>query len=130
MRRNFRLAFLLALLVVFGSLTAHAGKVAVLLEQPYGHLGFLTPTGHVAIYLSDVCAETPVKLRRCDPGERGVVISRYHGFDHYDWVAIPLLPYLYAVTEPDQIPEEASRDLAMRLRNQYRREYLLKYVPD
>src|SRR6185312_15618347 len=112
------------------SVSAHAGKIALLLEQPYGHFGSMHPTGHVSVYLSDVCAETPVKLRRCDPGERGVVISRYHRIDGYDWMAMPLLAYLYAVDEPDEIPDEISRPLAKRMRNQYRLAHLLAYVPD
>lgn len=109
---------------------ARAGKVALLLEQPYGKLGTVDPLGHAAIYLSDVCAETPILLRRCDPGETGVVLSRYHHIDGYDWVAMPLLPYLYAVKKTREIPENANRSMVRRLRNDYRRTYLLKYVPD
>ena len=47
-------------------------------------------TGHAAVYLSGVCAETPLVLRRCGPGETGVVLSRYDGrtrtvvASHYD----------------------------------------------
>jgi len=32
----------------------------------------------VAVYLSRVCADSPLLLRRCEPGEKGVVLSRYH----------------------------------------------------
>lgn len=130
MQQGLKAVVLFFLLVVFSSASAHAGKVALLLEQPYGHLGAMDPTGHVSVYLSDVCAETPVELRRCDPGERGVVISRYHRIDGYDWMAMPLLAYLYAVDEPDEIPDEISRPLAKRMRNQYRLAHLLAYVPD
>lgn len=130
MRHNLRTVLFLALLAALCSASARAGKVALLLEQPYGHLGMLTPTGHVAIYLSDVCAATPVRLRRCDPGETGVVISRYHHIRGYDWMAMPLLPYLYAVNNPQDIPAKASKKMAMHLRNQYRRMYLREYIPD
>lgn len=130
MQQKFGTTLLFALLVAVCSPLAHAGKIALLLEQPYGKLSMVDPLGHVAVYLSDVCAETPVRLRRCDPGERGVVISRYHHIDGYDWVAMPLLPYLYAVTTADQIPDRATRSMVMRLRDDYRREYLLEYVPD
>src|SRR5690348_11487006 len=61
-------------------------QAALLLEQPYGVYGLLNPTGHNAVYFQRVCAETPVKLRRCRPGEMGSVISRYEGIDGYDWV--------------------------------------------
>ena len=130
MQRKFAATFLLALLAAACSPMARAGKVALLLEQPYGKLGTVDPLGHAAIYLSDVCAETPILLRRCDPGETGVVLSRYHHIDGYDWVAMPLLPYLYAVKKTREIPENANRSMVRRLRNDYRRTYLLKYVPD
>src|SRR5712692_12052361 len=79
-------------------------SATLLLEEPYGKLGFFTATGHAAVYLSGVCAETPLVLRPCAPGELGAVISRYDGVGGYDWVAIPLIPYLYAVEQPDDIP--------------------------
>ena len=69
------------------------------MEEPYGFFGALNPTGHTAIFLQRVCTETPVKLRRCRPGELGTVIARYQGIDCYDWVAIPLIPYLYSVED-------------------------------
>ena len=43
-------------------------------------------------------------LRPCAPGELGAVISRYDGVGGYDWVAIPLIPYLYAVEQTEDIP--------------------------
>lgn len=129
-QRTFGATLLLALFAAACSPMAHAGKVALLLEQPYGKLGTVDPLGHAAIYLSDVCAETPVLLRRCDPGETGVVLSRYHHIDRYDWVAMPLLAYLYAVGKSYEIPENANRSMVTRLRDEYRRTYLLNYVPD
>ncbi|HTM12466.1 MAG TPA: hypothetical protein VL127_06130, partial [Bryobacteraceae bacterium] len=48
--------------------------LALLLEEPFGQFGGMTPTGHAAIYLSRVCAATPVSLRRCNQGELGAVI--------------------------------------------------------
>lgn len=130
MQRNLGATLLLALFAAVLLPSAHAGKIALLLEQPYGKLGSVDPLGHVAVYLTDVCAETPVRLRRCDPGETGVVISRYHHIDGYDWMAMPLLPYLYAVTSADEIPEKANRSMVRRLRDEYRRAHLLEYVPD
>jgi hypothetical protein len=98
---------------------AHA-QAALLLEQPYGVFGTLNPTGHAAIYLERVCAETPVQLRLCRPGELGSVISRYKGMDGYDWVAIPLIPYLYAVDSPAQVPAQVDQDTVNRLREHYK----------
>ena len=72
-------------------LLAHA-DAALLVEEPYGSFGGAVPTGHSAIYLPKVCATTPTELRRCNPGELGVVISRYRHVAGRDWLAIPLLP--------------------------------------
>lgn len=130
MRRRIKNLLYLALAVLCAAPAAHAGKIALLLEEPYGHFGSMNPTGHAAIYLSNVCAETPVLLRRCEPGETGVVISRYHKIDGYDWIAMPLLPYLYAVNNPNEIPASADAAIELRLRDEYRRTYLLDYVPD
>jgi hypothetical protein len=109
--------------------TARA-SVTVLLEEPYGTFGGMNPTGHAAIYLSHVCAASPVSLRRCRPGEEGVVISRYHRVSGYDWIAIPLLPYLYAVDRPDQVPQFVDIQQAAALRDAYRRANLKALVPD
>ncbi len=123
-----KLGILLALVVASAGL-AHA-SATLLLEEPYGKLGFFTATGHAAVYLSDVCAQTPLKLRSCEPGELGAVISRYNGVDGYDWIAIPLIPYLYAVDDADNIPLYADPKLVNFLRDQYRRKHLENVAPD
>ncbi len=99
-------------------------QAALLMEEPYGFFGALNPTGHNAIYFERICAETPVKLRRCQPGEMGAVIARYQGIDGYDWVAIPLVPYLYAVDNPADVPARVDRDTVKRLRDRYRETHL------
>src|SRR5580700_9827766 len=90
----------------------------------------MNPTGHAAIYLSRVCAASPLSLRRCHPGEQGVVISRYDRVSGYDWIAIPLLPYLYAVDRPDRVPLVVSAEDVATLRDAYRRTNLTKVAPD
>ena len=90
----------------------------------------MNPTGHAAVYLSRVCAATPLSLRRCQADERGVVISRYHHVSGYDWIAIPLLPYLYAVDRPDQVPAAVNSEDVAALRDAWRRRNLAKIVPD
>jgi len=99
-------------------------QAALLMEEPYGFFGTLNPTGHNAIYFERICAETPVRLRRCAPGELGAVISRYQGIAGYDWVAIPLLPYLYSVDKASEVPERVDRETVRRLRNHYRETHL------
>ena len=100
------------------------------MQEPYGLFGAINPTGHASVYLSRVCAETPVVLRRCDPGEFGIVISRYRKVSGYDWIAIPLIPYLYAVEDFASIPAEANAETVAYLRDEYRRKHLLDVVPD
>jgi hypothetical protein len=104
--------------------------VTILLEEPYSYDGALAGTGHAAVYLTRVCAASPTVLRRCGPGERGVVISRYTRIAGYDWIAIPLIPYLYAVDKPEDVPLYANSKLAAFLRDQYRRSYLEDIATD
>jgi hypothetical protein len=131
MRRNQKTVLLWALLLFFSCGVAPArASITLLLEEPYGHLGAFTGTGHAAVYLPRVCADTPLKLRRCEPGEAGVVLSRYHRVDGYDWIAIPLIPYLYALNNPDNVPLYADAKVVAFLRNHYRREYLEAVAPD
>jgi hypothetical protein len=58
------------------------------------------------------------------------VISRYYGMHGYDWIVIPILPYLYAVTNPEEIPNQADAPTVARLRDQYRRQHLEAIAPD
>jgi hypothetical protein len=94
-------------------------QATLLLEEPYSYDGTFAGTGHAAVYLSRVCAETPTVLRRCSPGEQGVVLSRYHHIEGRDWIAVPLIPYLYAVENPGDIPLYANPKLVSFLRNEY-----------
>lgn len=128
MRRFFPIVF--AVIFSLAGVVPVHGQAALLLEEPFGEFGRFNPTGHAAIYLPRVCAETPVMLRRCEPGELGVVISRYHRIDGYDWIAMPLVPYLYAVDDVKDIPTTANRSLEAELRDSYRREHLEDVAPD
>ncbi len=107
-----------------------SAQAALLLEEPYGFFGTLNPTGHTAVYFARVCAASPTKLRRCEPGELGSVIARYSDVAHHDWVAIPLLPYLYSVQNAPEVPAHVSRELVSRLRNQYHEAHLLSLGRD
>jgi hypothetical protein len=48
-----------------------------------------------------------------------VVISRYHRVAGRDWIAIPVIPYLYAVNNPEDIPLYADAKLVALLRSRY-----------
>jgi hypothetical protein len=128
MRRFFLIVF--AVIFALAGALPTRGQAALLMEEPFAKFGRFNPTGHAAIYLPRVCAETPVMLRRCEPGELGVVISRYHRVAGYDWIAMPLVPYLYAVDDVKDIPKTANRGLEAELRDTYRREHLEELVPD
>ena len=108
---------------------AHA-SVALLMEEPYGDFGAFNPTGHAAIYFNHICADSHIVLRPCRDGEFGVVISRYHKIDGYDWIAVPLVPYLYAVDLPSDVPLTVDREQVEGLRNAYRKQHLLDLAPD
>jgi hypothetical protein len=122
-RRKIGSALMIAALFACGVLRGHA-QAALLMEEPYGFFGTLNPTGHSAMYFSRICAETQVKLRRCEPGEQGTVIARYQGIAGYDWVAMPLIPYLYAVENASAVPERALPATVRRLRNRYHEDNL------
>jgi len=109
--------------------TAHAA-VALLMEEPYGAFGAMNPTGHAAIYLNHVCADSPTSLRACHEGEYGVVIGRYHKMAGYDWIAVPLVGYLYAVDNLSDNPAAADRTKVAALQDAYRRAHLMDLAPD
>ncbi len=111
-----------------GARCLHA-QGALLLEEPYGFFGAFNPTGHNAVYLQRVCAETPTHLRRCGPGELGVVIARYSGMEGYDWVAVPLAPYFYAVEDLSVVPARVDRATVTRMRDRYEESELKRYWP-
>lgn len=118
------------LVMLFTVAVAARASVTLLLEEPYGTFGGMNPTGHAAIYLSNVCAASPISLRRCNEGEKGVVISRYHRVAGYDWIAIPLIPYLYAIDESDQVPSSVTPGDVAELRDTWRRRNLLEIIPN
>lgn len=130
-KRTIPLLFPVLTLLLLACTHSHA-QAAMLMEEPYGFFGFLNPTGHDAVYFERICAENPLKLRRCLPGELGAVITRYQGIAHYDWLAIPLIPYLYSVETPSEVPSRVDHDMVIRLREKYHDAHLLmlgKEVP-
>jgi hypothetical protein len=124
----FRIGTALICLLAAGSV-GHASS-ALFMEEPYGAFGAMNPTGHAAVYLNHICADSPTVLRPCHDGEYGVVISRYHKIDGYDWIAIPLIPYLYAVDSLSDIPASVDKERSAALRDAYRRAHLLELAPD
>ena len=90
----------------------------------------ITGTGHTAVYFSNICADSPVKLRLCRPGEIGSVMSTYIniGEDHpYEWNVVPLSIYLYGVEDPQNRPIFGSAQVKHLLEERYREKYLSQY---
>ena len=124
--------FLLCLLaaVLLASAPAQA-SITVLVGEPFGSFGTMMPVGHTTLYLDRACADGPLKLRLCDPGEpAGVTIARYDHLGQYDWIATPIFPFLYATDTPAGILAHATPQAVAAMREQYRREHLEGVFPD
>ncbi len=86
-----------------------------------------THAGHTSVYLSNICAETPTKLRFCEPGEQGVILTAYPDFHEataYEWNAVPVSLYLDGVTDPASAPLYASPALKLAQENAAAHEWL------
>lgn len=105
-------------------------QAALLLQDADGIAQVLSPTGHEAVYFARICADSPAQLRRCRPGETGAVIARYHGIGGYDWLAMPLIPYLYSVEDASAVPARVDRDAVQQLRVQYHDMHLTNLGPN
>ncbi len=93
-------------------------------------MGTLLPVGHTGIYLDRVCADGPVRLRMCSPGERqGVVVARLNKLE-VDWVATPILEFLYGVDDPAAVTRYLTPGQVTELREQYRHQYLKNLLTD
>ncbi len=125
------IAFALVALLNFSFFCARShAQAALLMEEPYGFFGAVNPTGHTAVYFERICAETPIQLRRCHAGEMGAVIARYQGMSGYDWVAIPLIRYLYSVEYASEVPARVDRETVTRFRAHYHEAHLLSLGED
>lgn len=130
MKRRVWVSLVMIAAAVCAGATHARADAALLMEEPFGNFGSYNPTGHAAIYLNHVCAESPTRLRPCRPGEPGAVISRYHKIDGYDWLAMPLVPYLYSVERVEDVPATVDAAAEARLRDAYRRTHLELLAPD
>jgi hypothetical protein len=90
----------------------------------------ITGSGHTAVYFSRVCAESPIELRLCRPGELGSVLSNYTtlGEDQpFEWNVVSLSVYLYGVDDPRFRPVFGTPKIKQALEEQYRVQYLGPY---
>lgn len=126
--------YLLAILLFLAlSPTLARADVSLFLQEALGVSGEASSAGHVSIYFSNICADTPVQLRRCLPGELGVVIAAYPNFGMdkpYEWIAVPLLPFLYGVESERNIPLYVNGEVRTLLRETYRRTFFGDLIPN
>ncbi len=123
-------AGLLLAILALATRSAYA-SLTVLVGEPFGKFGTMMPVGHTAIYLDHVCADGPLKVRGCLPGEApGVVLARYHSIGKYDWLATPVMQFLYARSRADDVPAYATQEMVWQMREEYREKYLRTVVPD
>ena len=121
--------FLLAPLLL-AAVQARAA-LTVLVGEPFGNFGTMMPVGHAALYLDRICADGPLKVRMCRPGEpHGVALARYHQIGEYDWLASPVMEFLYATDRMEDVLPYATPEKVWALRQRYRQRYLRDLVPD
>jgi hypothetical protein len=121
---------LVAFTCLFSATWACAG-VTVLVGEPFGNFGTMMPVGHTAVFIDRACADGPLKIRMCRPDEpQGVVVARYHQVGQYDWLASPVMEFLYATERPEDVLSYATIDNSWDLRQIYRRTFLRNIVPD
>jgi len=119
--------FLATLLFALAPLRSSAYVGVILNESLDESMDRITGTGHMAVYFSRICADTPTKLRLCAPGESGSVMSTYIniGEDHsFEWNIVPFNVYLYGVEDPGNRPIFASYKIKRALEERYRQNYL------
>jgi hypothetical protein len=117
--------------VLLSATVAHA-RIGLVVGEPFGSFGTMLPVGHASIYIDNLCADTPTHLRACQPGESGVVLSRYHDLQstHLDWIAIPAFTFFYGVDNPANVPAFVTASSESELRESYRQAHLLDIAPD
>jgi hypothetical protein len=125
----------LALWVVVGylcSAAAHADVGLIMNESTGKGVSQLTSAGHSAIYLSDICPDSPVKLRLCRPGEQGSILSNYTNFGEvssYEWNIVPVSVFLYGLEDSADAPLYGNEDSLKLLQDRYRETQLSSLCP-
>jgi hypothetical protein len=90
----------------------------------------ITGSGHSAIYFSNICPDSPIKLRLCRDGEEGSVMSNYTtlGEDRpFEWNIVPLSMYLYGVENAANRPLFGTWKIKRALEERYRDSILAAY---
>ena len=89
-----------------------------------------TSAGHSLLFLSGVCPASPVRARRCNPGEQGSILTMYPNFHEaqpYSWNLVPVSLYLQGLLTPGARILYGSPYVKQAL-ELYAREHLLRPV--
>jgi hypothetical protein len=115
-------------------LASARGDVGLIMNESTGKgVSQLTSAGHSAIYLSNVCPDSPVKLRLCRPGEQGSILSNYTNFGEtssYEWNIVPVSIFLYGVEDLADAPLYGNEDALKLLQERYRKTRLSSICPE
>jgi hypothetical protein len=80
------------------------GDIGIMIADPTGEgSSAYTHAGHALVYLSGVCAESPIRARLCNPGEQGSVVTifpNFHELKPYEWNMVPLSLYIDGTVTP------------------------------
>jgi hypothetical protein len=108
--------------------------VGVVLADPTGvGASQFTHAGHSLVYLSGVCADSPIRARLCKPGEQGSVVTTYPNFREtqaYAWNLVPLSLYLQGSLTPGDRLLYASLPVKQALEVHAREGYLQSVCAD
>ena len=128
-----------SLLLCVGARPAARADIGVAVADPttIGVSPF-THAGHSMIYLSSVCAGSPVRARLCGPGEGGSIVTMYPNFyegEPYGWNIVPLSLYLQGLylqgsTDPDARLLYASPHVKQALEAYARGGFLREVCPE
>jgi hypothetical protein len=92
-----------------------------------------TGTGHIALIVTDLCAQGIDQVRTCAPNERqGIVLTRYGDLasDYQKTVfVVPVVDHFAAIDNPDQAPLLSSGEILRNMQIAYWREHLKRYLP-
>jgi hypothetical protein len=104
------------------------GDVGLLLSEPTGEgASRWTSAGHASVYFSRICPASAVRMRLCEPGEQGSVLSNYRNFGEdqpYGWNLVPLNIFLYGVEDAENRPLLATPNVRRTLQDRYWLQYL------
>jgi hypothetical protein len=127
MKRSFVPAFIFVALIC----SCAYGDVGVVLNESLdSSVEWVTGSGHTSVYFSRICAESPVKLRLCRPGEVGSVMSNYINLgedQRFEWNIVPFSVYVYGVPDARNRPIFGSEKIKAVLERRYRDRTLSAY---